>query len=113
MEPSRTSRIEHFYDLLVKRALYDVHGEKPILLLASFEHIHRVGNTGQTLSSILKSDLTSNAAKKRFVKFAEGKLAEPETSWYILVKNPGEMLQVLKDNSSVDESFSALKKRRS
>lgn len=108
MESIQTSRIEVFYEFLVKRARYGVMGEKPLALYCTIEHLSEKGVKGLSLSELLRSTLTSNAIKNRFLRYGAIKLADPETSWANIVSSKKELLNLLKENRSVDEAFKSL-----
>ena len=112
MEPIEVNRINSFIEKLVRRAHHGLCGEKPLAILAAVEFIHSGfmedrPQHNASLTELLTSKITSNAIKTKFVSLAEktGKLKAPDWSWGNIVSSKHELIDVLKENRSVDDAF--------
>ena len=112
MGPIEVNEINLFIEKLVRRAHHGLCGEKPLAMLAAVEFIH-LGfiedrpQRNASLPELLSSKITSNAIQTKFVFLAEktGKLKAPDWSWGNIVSSRHKLIDVLKENRSVDDAF--------
>ena len=111
MIPIEVDRISLFIDKLAQRAHLDLFGEKPLAVIAAVKFINSGFIEGRpvhnaSLTELLTSTITSNAIKSKYMALnKKGKLKAPDWSWSNIVSSKRELLEVLKENKSVDEAF--------
>lgn len=111
MIPIEVDRISLFIDKLARQAHLGLFGEKPLAIIAAIKFINSGFIEGRpvhnaSLTELLKNTITANAIKSKFMDLnKKGKLKAPDWSWSNIVSSKAELVYVLKEHKSVDESF--------
>jgi hypothetical protein len=115
LEKKEIDIIELFIDELASRAFYGYAGEKPLVVLAALETAGDVMRENQlNLSQALSSTLLGKEIKRTFVSLVRrtGKIRDPDSSWSNVVTSRKELLVILNERKSVDESFRTITMER-
>ena len=111
-QPSASSVVIDFFNVLSTRAKYGVRGEKPIAVLAVLDYLNSSRQIGVTFLDLLDYPYYERV-RQVYLELAEkyGSFADPAGSWGVITGRSMELQKLIVENGKVDRAVADLSKK--